>query len=165
MGDGAVVSGDVGDVVGDLIDAVVPDYVRVSSECQGENGKASPQEQENDCRALCIQKGYEEVSQDFSVGQASLDAAVSVAIKRHYEDANTGEFPTRDTDFGYTYKEIYGDRVRFFITELSASSRFSYLARATHAGRFVALPTEAWAMYNTQVWGRSASQEVTVAEK
>jgi uncharacterized protein YfaS (alpha-2-macroglobulin family) len=54
--------------------------------------------------------------------------------------------------------------VRFFISELNASSTFSYLARATHAGRFVALPTEAWAMYNTQIWGRSASQEIVVIE-
>jgi uncharacterized protein YfaS (alpha-2-macroglobulin family) len=79
--------------------------------------------------------------------------------------ANSYETPVYSAEFGYNYKEVYGDHVRFFITELGAAShRFSYLARATHSGRFVALPTEAWAMYNAQLWGRSASQEIVVAK-
>ncbi|HMN28012.1 MAG TPA: hypothetical protein PKE45_07640, partial [Caldilineaceae bacterium] len=62
-------------------------------------------------------------------------------------------------DYGYNYKEVRGDRVSFFISELPVGERmFTYLARATHAGDFVALPAEAYAMYDLTAWGRSASQ-------
>ncbi|HZM24367.1 MAG TPA: alpha-2-macroglobulin family protein, partial [Anaerolineales bacterium] len=61
-------------------------------------------------------------------------------------------------DYGYNYKEIHGDRVSFFITELQQGSRtFKYLARATMSGTFTALPAEAYAMYDEQIWGRSSS--------
>jgi uncharacterized protein YfaS (alpha-2-macroglobulin family) len=67
-------------------------------------------------------------------------------------------------DYGYNYKEVRSDRVSFFISELSAGQRtFTYFARATHAGDFVALPAEAYAMYDLTAWGRSASQALTVA--
>jgi uncharacterized protein YfaS (alpha-2-macroglobulin family) len=39
---------------------------------------------------------------------------------------------------------------------------FSYLARATHEGEFVAMPAEAYAMYDLTTWGRSASDVVTI---
>jgi alpha-2-macroglobulin len=68
-------------------------------------------------------------------------------------------------NYGYNNKEIRGDRVSFFITELSQGQhRFSYYARATQAGQFVALPAEASAMYDPSVWGRSASSGVKVAK-
>ncbi|HKY53606.1 MAG TPA: alpha-2-macroglobulin family protein, partial [Anaerolineales bacterium] len=66
-------------------------------------------------------------------------------------------------DYGYNYKEIHGDRVSFFITELKQGSRtFKYLARATTSGTFTALPAEAYAMYDEQIWGRSASAPTTI---
>ncbi len=69
-------------------------------------------------------------------------------------------------DYGYNNKEVHGDRVSFFITELSAGRRtFTYYARATRAGSFVALPAEAYAMYDLTVWGRSASGELVVEEE
>ncbi len=65
--------------------------------------------------------------------------------------------------YGYNHKEVYGDRVCFFVTELSAGRRtFTYLARATHAGEFVAMPAEVSAMYDLTVWGRSASSGFTI---
>lgn len=68
-------------------------------------------------------------------------------------------------EYGYNYKEIRDDRVSFFITEFPAGERvFTYLARATHAGDFVALPVEVTAMYDATVWGRSASGALRVAE-
>jgi uncharacterized protein YfaS (alpha-2-macroglobulin family) len=61
-------------------------------------------------------------------------------------------------DYGYNHKEVKGDRVSFFITELPKGNHtFIYMARATHAGEFVAMPTGAAAMYDLTVWGRSAS--------
>lgn len=68
-------------------------------------------------------------------------------------------------EYGYNHKEVHGDRVSFFITELPAEQRtLTYFARATHAGHFVALPAEAYAMYDLAAWGRSASQQVVVVE-
>ena len=65
--------------------------------------------------------------------------------------------------YGYNHKEVYGDQVSFFITELAKGQHtFSYLARATHEGEFVAMPTEAYAMYDLTTWGRSASDVVTI---
>jgi len=67
--------------------------------------------------------------------------------------------------YGYNNKEVRSDRVSFFITEMkSGRDVYRYLARATHAGEFTALPTEAYAMYDAATWGRSSSQTVTVAE-
>ncbi len=66
-------------------------------------------------------------------------------------------------DLGYNYKEIREGRVTFFVTSLGGfTSTFEYLARATHDGTFVALPAEAWAMYEPEVWGRSGSDELRV---
>jgi uncharacterized protein YfaS (alpha-2-macroglobulin family) len=66
-------------------------------------------------------------------------------------------------DLGYNNKEVYGDRVSFFVTEMDKGNHvFSYFARATRSGAFVALPTEAWAMYDLDLWGRSASAELNI---
>jgi uncharacterized protein YfaS (alpha-2-macroglobulin family) len=68
-------------------------------------------------------------------------------------------------EYGYNYKEVHGNRVSFFITELPSGTRtFTYLARATQAGEFVALPAEAYAMYDLAAWGRSASTQLVVGE-
>ncbi len=68
-------------------------------------------------------------------------------------------------EYGYNYKEVHGDRVSFFITDFDRGTRtFTYMARVTHAGAFVALPAEVYAMYDLAVWGRSASSEFVVEE-
>lgn len=68
-------------------------------------------------------------------------------------------------ELGYNYKEVRGERVSFFITETAAGRHtFSYMARATHAGAFVALPAEAWPMYDLANWGRSASNVLLIGE-
>jgi uncharacterized protein YfaS (alpha-2-macroglobulin family) len=66
-------------------------------------------------------------------------------------------------DYGYNHKEIRAGRVSFFITEMPKAIRtFTYLARATQSGHFTALPTEVWAMYEPELWGRSASGSIEV---
>jgi alpha-2-macroglobulin len=66
-------------------------------------------------------------------------------------------------EYGYNNKEVRGDRVDFFITEMGKGPRmFTYLARATHAGQYVAMPVEVSAMYDATVWGRSASATFVV---
>ena len=67
-------------------------------------------------------------------------------------------------EYGYNQKEVHGDRVSFFITDLSSGQHiYTYLARATHQGEFVALPVEVSAMYDLATWGRSASGRLVVA--
>lgn len=67
-------------------------------------------------------------------------------------------------DYGYNNKEVRSDRVSFFITELEAGTyTYSYLARATHAGTFSALPAEVYAMYDITLWGRSPGSTLQVS--
>jgi uncharacterized protein YfaS (alpha-2-macroglobulin family) len=80
-------------------------------------------------------------------------------------EANYVETDYRWRSLGYNNKEIYGDRVSFFITDLSKGlHRFTYYARATSVGRFVALPAEVWGMYDLALWGRSSSDQFTVED-
>lgn len=66
-------------------------------------------------------------------------------------------------EYGYNYKEIRGDRVVFFITSLEKGTRtFSYYARATTSGKFIALPAQAYAMYDLSLWGRSESVKIQI---
>ncbi len=67
---------------------------------------------------------------------------------------------------GYERKEVRDDRVNFFATYLAAGTHtFDYPARAVTPGVFSARPAEAYAMYRPEVWGRSASDRVTVDDR
>lgn len=67
---------------------------------------------------------------------------------------------------GYNYKETRGNHVSFFITDMAEGVHtFTYFARATHEGDFVAMPAETYAMYDAAVWGRSASAPIVVTGK
>lgn len=69
-------------------------------------------------------------------------------------------------EYGYNQKEIRGNRVTFFVTEVREGRyTYRYMARATHAGSFVALPTEVYAMYDLATWGRSASAVVAISSQ
>ena len=60
--------------------------------------------------------------------------------------------------YGYNRKEVRDERVTFFITQLAPGTRtLTYLIRATVSGNFVALPAEAYPMYEPEVWSRSES--------
>jgi uncharacterized protein YfaS (alpha-2-macroglobulin family) len=55
--------------------------------------------------------------------------------------------------------------VDFFITQLRKGTHtYTYLARATFVGDFLALPAEAFTMYDLDTWGRSGSDLVTVRQ-
>jgi uncharacterized protein YfaS (alpha-2-macroglobulin family) len=67
--------------------------------------------------------------------------------------------------YGYNNKEVHRDRVTFFITNFKPGEHtIVYLARGTHAGTYVAMPTVAYAMYDASLWGRSASEILTISE-
>jgi hypothetical protein len=75
------------------------------------------------------------------------------------------ENPSYWRSYGYNYKEVFGDRVSFFITEMDDGwHTITYMARATRPGTFTAMPVESYAMYNLALWGRSASHMITVTE-
>jgi hypothetical protein len=60
--------------------------------------------------------------------------------------------------------EIHDDRVALFATELPRGTYiYTYLARATNAGAFKAMPAMAYRMYAPEVFGRSAGATFTVA--
>lgn len=68
-------------------------------------------------------------------------------------------------EYGYNYKEIRGDRVVFFITTLEKGTRtFTYYARITTPGQFIALPTQVYAMYDMSLWGRSESTRIQIGK-
>jgi hypothetical protein len=65
---------------------------------------------------------------------------------------------------GYERKEIRDDRVTFFATQLGRGTHhFDYAVRAVTPGRFSARPAVAYAMYRSDVWGRSGSTQVEIA--
>ncbi|MEZ4618052.1 MAG: MG2 domain-containing protein [Caldilineaceae bacterium] len=67
---------------------------------------------------------------------------------------------------GYNHKEIRADRVTFFVTTMAAGSwQVTYLARATTAGTFTALPAEAYAMYDLAQWGRTGGSRLMITDK
>ncbi len=69
-------------------------------------------------------------------------------------------------EYGYNQKEIRPGKVSFFITWASDYSfTVTYLARAVQTGTFVALPAEVSAMYDTDIWGRSGSDALTIDVK
>ncbi|MEZ4673039.1 MAG: hypothetical protein R2932_02205 [Caldilineaceae bacterium] len=67
---------------------------------------------------------------------------------------------------GYNHKEIRADRATFFVTTMAAGSwQVTYLARATTAGTFAALPAEAYAMYDLAQWGRTGGSRLMITDK
>lgn len=66
-------------------------------------------------------------------------------------------------EYGYNNKEVYPDKVVFFVTEVRKGTyEISYLARATVAGEFTAMPVVISAMYRPDFYGRSTANEVTI---
>lgn len=68
--------------------------------------------------------------------------------------------------YQYNQKEIYGDRITFFITSAGPGPHtITYLARVTQSGQFTALPAELSAMYDATTWGRSGSAALLFTER
>jgi uncharacterized protein YfaS (alpha-2-macroglobulin family) len=90
-----------------------------------------------------------------------LNTSSYTARQGYYEEGK--EFFYQD--YGYNNKEIHDDRVVFFVTHLSTGAHaFTYLARATQAGAFSAIPAQVYLMYSPEQWGRSASAQIIVGE-
>jgi alpha-2-macroglobulin len=88
-----------------------------------------------------------------------LNTTSYTARQGYYEEGD--EFFYQD--YGYNNKQIHDDRVVFFVTHLDKGVHtFTYLARATQAGVFSAIPAQVYLMYAPEQWGRSASGMITV---
>ncbi|MCK5646766.1 MAG: DNRLRE domain-containing protein, partial [Anaerolineales bacterium] len=97
-------------------------------------------------------------------GLEALNEGLNTA-SRWLGEANTVEPDYRWESLGYNNKEVYGNRVSFFVTEMSKGRhKFTYFARAVNSGTFVALPTQAWGMYDLAFWGRSASNSIEIID-
>jgi hypothetical protein len=65
--------------------------------------------------------------------------------------------------WGYERKEVRDQKVSFFATYLPRGEHvFDYAVRVVTPGVFSARPAEAYAMYRPEVWGRSASERVSI---
>jgi uncharacterized protein YfaS (alpha-2-macroglobulin family) len=94
--------------------------------------------------------GLEPVESWFATTAADLAAGP--------EDAETKDAWDWWERGGFDRVERHDDRVLLFATRLSAGRHvFSYLARATTAGRFVVAPARAEEMYEPEVFGRTAA--------
>jgi hypothetical protein len=79
-------------------------------------------------------------------------------------DEGQGRPHWRWREYNYNRKEVYADRVVFFVTDLGVRPlTITYAARATRSGTFTALPTEVSAMYAPTLWGRSGGATLTIA--
>ena len=77
------------------------------------------------------------------------------------QDAQAESRYYRWRDFGYHQKEIRGNKISFFVTDLPQGTRtITYLARVTGTGTVTAMPTEVMAMYDETYWGRSSTDEL-----
>ncbi|MFQ5596283.1 MAG: cohesin domain-containing protein, partial [Anaerolineae bacterium] len=66
-------------------------------------------------------------------------------------------------EWGYNRKNVYDDRVTFFVTRMwPGRHEFTYLMRAITPGTFSVLPAQAYPMYAEEMWGRSGSRQVSV---
>ena len=105
-------------------------------------------------------------------GFEALDAKLASTATGSTEGSdNTRSTPTVDSTDGVStaesagvdHTEVRDDRVLLFATQLEPGTfRYTYTARATAPGRFVAAPTHAEEMYRASVYGRSAPAVVTV---
>jgi hypothetical protein len=96
--------------------------------------------------------GFEPVESWFATTAADLAAPP--------EDESAPDWWQRG---GFDRVERHDDRVLLFATRLSEGRHvFSYLVRATTAGRFTAAPARAEEMYEPEVFGRTAAATVEV---
>jgi len=70
--------------------------------------------------------------------------------------------------YGWNYwfdgREIRDSRVEFFFSYLSGPVTFTYVLRAETPGKFTALPTNAWLMYEPEVRGVGTARVLNVTE-
>ncbi|HET7089356.1 MAG TPA: Ig-like domain-containing protein [Anaerolineae bacterium] len=77
------------------------------------------------------------------------------------------QFQGRSGDWVWTHVELRDDRVALFATWIPGGHTYTYTyrARVTTAGRFYALPMQAYAMYSPDIVGRTPGTVMQVSER
>jgi alpha-2-macroglobulin len=101
--------------------------------------------------------GFEAVETLFATTAADL-------ARDHVAGEEGGDWTAWWMRGGFDRVERHDDRVLLFATRLAEGEHvFSYVARATTAGRFRTAPAHAEEMYEPEVFGRTPTDSVTVA--
>jgi alpha-2-macroglobulin len=136
------------------------EYIDVQSRCPIIKTKAGQMVEVQLTVQIPQQAAYVIIEDQLSGGLEALHERLTA---RNSGQLNYGERQPGWLEDGYSYKDVRRDRVSFFVTDLfSGAYTTIYLARAVADGDFVALPTEAYAMYDEEIWGRSASNRFVV---
>ncbi|MBW2457375.1 MAG: hypothetical protein JRI68_22900, partial [Deltaproteobacteria bacterium] len=95
---------------------------------------------------------YVVIDDPLPAGVEALDTSLATAAQ------SFGATATRTGSDRYDHRELRDDRVLFFRDLMQPGKlTYRYLARVTTAGRFVAPPTKAEAMYNPEIFGHNAA--------
>jgi hypothetical protein len=68
-------------------------------------------------------------------------------------------------NYWFSGLDIRDDRVEVYAAQLNGTQRIQYLLRAETPGRYTALPTESFLMYEPRVHGRSSAATLTVRDR
>jgi alpha-2-macroglobulin len=109
--------------------------------------------------------GLEPVEFGFAISAQSL-SSVEHAADNGVSMKSASHMYGRSTLAAKVHREMHDDHVVHFIEHLDPGiHHFRYLARATSPGQFVTPPTRASCMYDTEVFGQTASSLFEVASK
>jgi alpha-2-macroglobulin len=93
-------------------------------------------------------------------GLEPLDARLSSTSQT---EVSGGERVANGSAFGIDHVEIQDNRVLLFATGLAPGTfTYTYVARATAPGTFIAAPTQAEEMYRPEIFGRTATATVVI---
>jgi uncharacterized protein YfaS (alpha-2-macroglobulin family) len=120
-------------------------------------------------------RDYVAIDDPLPAGMEAIDHSLNVNVlprpssrrrpnAREDEDADEDEIAHgRAFREAHFREELRDDRVLFFVDHMPAGMyRYRYLARATSVGRFITPPTVAHAMYEPEIFGRTAASVVEV---
>ncbi len=110
-----------------------------------------------------LPSGLEPVNFSFETTAMALSAAESASASRASNAAPSSSRYGKMSQMRNVHREMHDDHVLYFIPHLEAGIfHFRYLARATTPGVFVAPPTRASCMYDTELFGQTSSADFEV---
>jgi alpha-2-macroglobulin len=110
-----------------------------------------------------LPSGLEPVDFSFETTAMALSAAENEKASRRSNEAPASSRYGKMTQMRNVHREMHDDHVLYFIPHLDAGIfHFRYLARATTPGVFIAPPTRASCMYDTEIFGQSSSADFEV---
>ncbi len=106
---------------------------------------------------------YVVVDDPLPAGLELVDTAYKTSARNALADGGESDDWGRSSSWRFDHRELRDDRSLHFADELTPGTyQLIALARATNAGKFVVPPTRAEEMYHPEVFGRTATDRVTV---